>query len=421
MKRFILITAVIELLAGAVLFLAPQLVSDLAQEPGSHMAMARMYGAGALGLGVFAYLVWKNADNQTLVKTFLAAFTVFHLCTFIGITSSVIAGVFAIASGLGAAMLHLILAIITARYLFKNNLATVPKKRKIAFGLGIVVGMLGLLLTLLPNILHQAGLHPEYAQARAYNLPDKKALIVVTSHGVLNKVGETTGPPTGVFGSEMTVPYYEFLDAGMEVDVASIKGGEVPIDPASFYYMIKSKEDSRFQNDKAFQAKVKNSLKIDDVDFTQYDAIWMSGGWGAAYDLGQSEVLGKKVSEAYYAETPIIGSVCHGALGLIQAKDTLGNFLITGRSMTGVTDKQIQQFGIALTPLHPETELRKLGVNFKASTGSLDFLQTLTVIDEERRFVTGQNQNSGHETAQMMMAIMKENDARLRIDKELKQ
>ncbi len=27
---------------------------------------------------------------------------------------------------------------------------------------------------------------------------------------------------------EMTVPYYEFLDAGMEVDAASIKGGEIP-------------------------------------------------------------------------------------------------------------------------------------------------------------------------------------------------
>ena len=244
---------------------------------------------------------------------------------------------------------------------------------------------------------------------REYDLSSKKALIITTSHGVLNAAGETDGKATGVFASEMTVPYYEFLDAGMQVDVASIKGGEIPIDPQSFYYFMKSKADKRYLKDPDFQAKVKNSLKIDEVDFTQYDAIWMAGGWGAAYDLGQSEVLGQKVSEAYYAEEPIIGSVCHGALGLIQAKDTLGNYLITGRTMSGVTDKQIQELGINLTPLHPETELRKLGVNFNGKTGHLDFLQTLTVVDEERRFVTGQNQNSGHETAQKIMEILHEN------------
>ena len=323
------------------------------------------------------------------------------------------AGVFA---NPGAAVLHLILAIFTARYLFKNNLANVPRARKILVGIGVIIGTLGVLLSLLPNILHQAGLHPDYAESKEYDLKGKKALIITTSHGVLNEVGKTTGSLTGVFGSEMTVPYYEFLEAGMEVDVASIKGGEIPVDPQSFYYFLKTKEDSRYLKDKDFQAKVKNSLKIDDVDFTEYDVIWMAGGWGAAYDLGQSEILGKKVSEAYYAEKPIIGSVCHGALGLVQAKDTLGNYLITGRSMTGVTDKQIKEFGISITPLHPETEMRKLGVNFKSKTGTLDFLQTITVVDEERRFVTGQNQNSGHETAQKIMSILSEKSTRPFLD-----
>jgi len=157
-------------------------------------------------------------------------------------------------------------------------------------------------------------------------------------------------------------------------------------------------------------------MKIDDVDFTKYDAIWLAGGWGAAYDLGQSEVLGKKISEAYYAQTPMIGSVCHGALGLIQAKDTLGNFLITGRTMTGVTDKQIIDLGINLTPLHPETELRKKGVNYRSNTGNIDMLQTITVVDQERRFVTGQNQNSGHETAQKMMAVILEKSTKRILD-----
>ncbi len=403
MKTFILISALIELLAGVVLFFAPQLVPDLANGPGSHMAMVRMFGAAALGLGIFALQAWRNFDNEPLVKTFLSSFLVFHLGAFIAILASFMADVF---SNPGAAVLHLILALFTGYFLFRKNLAQVPMVRKALIGAGIVVATLGVFMALLPDLLHQAGLHPDYAASREYDLKGKKALIITTSHEVLNKVGETTGNPTGVFGSEMTVPYYEFLDAGMEVDVASIEGGEIPIDPQSFYYFLKTEEDRRFEKDEDFQAKVKNSLKIDDVDFTQYDAIWMAGGWGAAYDLAQSEVLGEKVSEAYYAEKPIMGSVCHGALGLISARDTLGNYLVTGRTMTGVTDRQVRQFGIDLTPLHPETEMRKLGVNFKSNTGNFDFLETITVVDEEGRFVTGQNQNSGHETAQKIMSLV---------------
>jgi putative intracellular protease/amidase len=268
----------------------------------------------------------------------------------------------------------------------------------------------------LPSILHKAGLHATYVDAKDYDLKGKKALIITTSHDVLNAPGETTGNPTGVAASELTVPYYEFLDAGMEVDVASIKGGKIPIDPQTLIFLVKTPEDERFLKDEIFQEKVNQSLKIDPIDFTQYDAIFISGGWGAAYDLGYSKVLGEKISKAYYAKTPIIGSVCHGALGLIQAKDTLGNYLITGRTMTGVTDKQIKELGITLTPQHPESELRKLGVNFKSNTAFRDVFAHITVVDEERRFVTGQNQNSGYETAQKMKQIILENSSRKILD-----
>ena len=268
----------------------------------------------------------------------------------------------------------------------------------------------------LPTILHKAGLHATYPDSKEYDLTGKKALVITTSHNVLNAPGETTGKSTGVMASEMTVPYYEFLDAGMEVDVASIKGGQIPVDPQTLLFLLKTPEDERFIKDKVFQEKVNNSLKIDDVDFTQYDAVFMAGGWGAAYDLGYSKVLGEKISQAYYAKTPVIGSVCHGALGLIQAKDTLGNYLITGRTMTGVTDKQIKELGIAVTPQHPETELRKLGVNFKSNTAFRDFFAHITVVDEERRFVTGQNQNSGYETAQKMKEIILENSSKKVLD-----
>ena len=273
---------------------------------------------------------------------------------------------------------------------------------------GIVLG-LALLVLALPTILHKAGLHPEY-NGEAVQLPaGKRALIIATNQAVLSAPGETTGDATGVMASEMTHPYYRFLDAGMQVDLASVKGGKIPVDPQTLNRILKTPEDDRFLADPAFLAKVENSMRIDDVDFTQYDIIFMSGGWGAAYDLGYSPVLAGKVSEAYYASNePVIGGVCHGVLGLINAKDRDGKPLIAGRRMTGVTDKQIRELGIEITPQHPETELRKAGVVFESNTRFIDFFATLVVVDDEERFVTGQNQNSGRETAHKMLVLIAE-------------
>ncbi len=192
----------------------------------------------------------------------------------------------------------------------------------------------------------------------------------------------------------------------MSVDVASIKGGEIPIDPSSFFFVVQTDDDKRFKKDSEFQGKVNSSLKVDDIDFTQYDIIFLSGGWGAAYDLGYSDVLGQRISEAYFGSKAIIGGVCHGVLGLIKAEDQNGNLLIAGRKMTGVTDKQIKELGIEITPMHPETELRKAGVVFEGQTAFRDFFATHVVIDDEKRFVTGQNQNSGAETASKMMSLL---------------
>ena len=274
---------------------------------------------------------------------------------------------------------------------------------------GIALGA-ALVVLALPTILHKAGLHPEY-NGEAVQLPaGKRALIIATNQAVLSAPGETSGGATGVMASEMTHPYYRFLDAGMQVDLASVKGGKIPVDPQTLSRVLKTPEDDRFLADPAFLAKVENSLRIDDVDVTQYDIIFMSGGWGAAYDLGYSPVLAEKVSEAYYAnKEPVIGGVCHGVLGLINAKDRDGSLLIAGRRMTGVTDKQIKELGIEITPQHPEAELRKAGVIFESNTGFMDFLATHVVVDDEERFVTGQNQNSGRETAHRMLELVANN------------
>lgn len=251
----------------------------------------------------------------------------------------------------------------------------------------------------LPAGLKAMGLHPSYRGLKA-QFPGGKALIITTSH---DRLGEN-GPKTGVFGSEMTAPYYEFSDAGMKVDLASIKGGPIPIDPMSFRWFVKSKYENRYLKDSELQRKVNDSLQIDNIDFTNYDVIYLAGGWGAAYDLGTSEVLGQKITEAFRAGK-IIGGVCHGPLGLLLAKDENGAPLVQGRCLTAVTDKQVKELGITMTPQHPERELRAAGAQFESQRAFRDIFANHSVVDG--RLVTGQNQNAGAGVANKMMMMAK--------------
>ena len=257
----------------------------------------------------------------------------------------------------------------------------------------IVIGRLGL-----PHLLTALGLHPHY-DVPEMDLSGKRALIVTTSQATLGEGGKATG----VAASEMTAPYYAFLDSGMDVDLASIQGGQIPIDPATLKWPVASASDKRYLKDPLFQSKVSRSYQIDQVDTTQYDIVFLAGGWGAAYDFGQSAELGEKVAIAY-ANEAIIGGVCHGPLGLLQAYGEDGQLIIEGRRISAVTDKQITELGITHTPMHPERDLRAAGVVFEAESKFRDLFATKVVIDG--RIVTGQNQNSATETAVKMMQVL---------------
>lgn len=249
--------------------------------------------------------------------------------------------------------------------------------------------------------LNWMGLHPEFETDQPLQFDQERALVITTSHGTLGEGGDKTG----VFASEMTGPYYQFLDSGMKVDVASIKGGQIPVDPISFSWYIIAESDQRYLEDQAFQHKVANSIKIDDVDISQYDIVYIAGGWGGAYDLGYSEALGSKMSQAY-AENKAIGAVCHGPLGLLKARRPDGSLLVKGTQLTAVSDRQISQLFVTETPQHPENELRKAGALYESDWTLIDMFSNHMVVDG--RIVTGQNQNAGEEVAYKLMQLAKE-------------
>lgn len=246
------------------------------------------------------------------------------------------------------------------------------------------------------GLLRQAGLHPEDAARAAMHFHGARALVIASSHGVLD-----VGVATGVFASELTVPYYAFLDAGLGVDIASIRGGIVPIDPLSMKAAIRSADDDRMLADPRLRDKLTHSSAVSDTDFAAYDIVFLAGGWGAAFDFGQSDALARRMSEAYAAGR-ILGGICHGPLGLLRARKPDGELIVRGRRLTAVTDRQIEQLGVSLTPLHPETALRAAGAKFESRTHAFrDFFANHYVADGD--LVTGQNQNSGPMVARLML------------------
>jgi len=240
----------------------------------------------------------------------------------------------------------------------------------------------------------------------AGSLKGRKALIVVTSHSKLGDENCTSCKPTGVYGEEMTGPYYLFLDAGLDVTVATIKGGAIPVDPTYNQSIMQSSYDRRWWSDPAAYQLSLSTPSIEEVNFSQFDIIFMAGGWGAAWDLGTSDTLAKGITQAYANPKQFLGSVCHGSLGFIQATKPDGSLVCNGTKMTGVTDRQIEQLGIAsITPQHPEDELKKAGADYQSKRGLVtDILSNDVVVDG--RIVTGQNQMASCQVPQLLMQML---------------
>jgi len=237
------------------------------------------------------------------------------------------------------------------------------------------------------------------ARRHEFDLRGYRALIVTTSHDRLCNETEQCDS-TGVTLEEADVPYWIYKDAGLHVDVASIKGGKIPEDGN-----ILSHWDCRLKHDAEAYGQFQNSLPVSTVNFTDYDIVYMAGGWGASWDLPTSSELGDGVTQAFLAGK-LLGSVCHGGLGFVNAKKGDGSLLVNGTRMTAVSDKQILELSKVKgwkEPHHPEEELRKRGAVYESHQGLVDITATDVVVDDltsDGRIITGQNQNSACGVAQ---------------------
>lgn len=225
-----------------------------------------------------------------------------------------------------------------------------------------------------------------------------RILIILTSHASLGD----TGHNTGVWLEEFTTPYYEFVEAGAKIDVASIRGGQVPIDPNSLKSLGENPVSvDRYLKDDSARAKLENSVKIDAVSADHYDAIFLPGGHGTMWDFPASRELSDLLTTAW-ARGKILAAVCHGPAGLVNVVDHLDQPLVAGRRVAGFTNSEEEAAGLTeAVPFLLESKLKELGADYQSGP---DF-EAFAVRDGN--LVTGQNPASSEQAAQMVLHALK--------------
>jgi putative intracellular protease/amidase len=224
----------------------------------------------------------------------------------------------------------------------------------------------------------------------------KKILMILTSHAEM----ENTDNKTGVWLGEFTDPYYEFIDKGFEVTLASPKGGEPPIDPLSKITENITVSNRRFQNDQIAQNKFSNTLKLEEVNIAEFDGMFFPGGHGPIWDLATNETSGRMILDFLASKKPV-AAVCHGPAALIKAAELQPGFL-KGKKVTGFTNtEEALAFRSDNVPYKLETRLKELGADFHAAV-----VPYTTHIEEDGLLITGQNPSSAGPTAKALIKVL---------------
>ena len=189
----------------------------------------------------------------------------------------------------------------------------------------------------------------------------KKVLMVITSHAELGNTGEKTG----FWVEEFAAPYYAFLDAGVQVTLASPAGGQPPVDPKSELADFQTSSTRHFDTDTEAQALVANTSKLADMKATDFDAVFYPGGHGPLWDLTDNTDSIALIENFLAANKPV-AAVCHATAAFMNIKDAAGEYVVKGKVITGFTNEE--EDAVQLTDVVPfllEDELVKRGADFQ--------------------------------------------------------
>lgn len=224
-------------------------------------------------------------------------------------------------------------------------------------------------------------------------MTNRNVLIITTSASHMND-----GSTTGLWLEELTTPYYAFLDSDANVTLASIKGGEIPIDDRSLAD-AENREASveRYMQDGAAQAAVSDTQRFDSLNPDDYDAIFLPGGHGTMFDFPDNPDLARLI-ETFDREGKLIAAVCHGPAALAGPTRPDGTPLVQGRKLAAFTDSEERAVGLdKAVPFLLASRLVALGADHHSANDFEPFAL------RDGNLVTGQNPQSAEKVAQMVL------------------
>ena len=222
-----------------------------------------------------------------------------------------------------------------------------------------------------------------------------KILMVLTSH---DKLGNTDRK-TGFWLEEFAAPYFVFRDAGVELKLASPKGGEPPLDPKSDLPENQTPAMTRFKKDQMGLKALANTVKLADMRAEAFDTVFFPGGHGPMWDIVDNPDAIALIEAFYNAGKPV-AAVCHSSAVLRRVMSN-GAPLIKGRHVSGFTNGEEEAVQLTkVVPFLVEDELMRVGAVFEKVAN----WQPLAVSDG--RIITGQNPASSTTAAQALLKYM---------------
>lgn len=224
----------------------------------------------------------------------------------------------------------------------------------------------------------------------------KKILMVLTSHDELGN----TGKKTGFWVEEFAAPYYAFIDAGVEVTLATPKGGQAPIDPTSTLADFQTAATDRYDADATAQAKIATTVLLSSVNESDFDGVFYPGGHGPLWDLTDN-TDSIALIESFLNAGKAVATVCHASAALLNVKQASGDFAVKGKAVTGFTNSEedaVQLTGVV--PFLLEDELIKRGGEYQKAEDWHAFAV------QDGLIITGQNPASSALAAEKLLSFL---------------